>query len=214
MDIEHFNYNSMLGQLWNAAVAIFPTSPALSQSYMRKLFRVAHDQQITLSNSLYWNACSHCGCLWYPSITCNPHLYTFRRLRRIVKNAKLKFLLMSKIMSKHEADNDAKEKKTTRHKYYYMTYECMSCSITSIFDGFPLPLSSVSLPRDQPGIPIKTTNNITIEEQKNPFPKIKLQHKKKIGQLQKILERSTRKEDNASDGLSLGNFLKSLGNKR
>ena len=72
MDSEHFNYSSLLEQLWNAAVAIFPISPALSQLYMRKLFRVAHNQQITLSNSLYWNACSHCGCLWYPSITCNP----------------------------------------------------------------------------------------------------------------------------------------------
>lgn len=149
------------------------------------MMRLAQDQNIELGNQFYWNACSCCGMLWIP-VTFTARLWSYRRLRAAAH--KDRFIFLSKIMSG--------ERKKKKKKANYMVYRCGSCDRYSVFDNYPLELST-----EGSVMMAKPTEMITKKDT--------AEERRKMAQLQKILQRS-KSITTTKTSSGLGDFLKGL----
>lgn len=250
-----------LTQLWRIASHLLPHQPHLAQIYIIRLMRLAHDCNIRLANSFYWNACSWCGLIWFGSNSCTgtviPRLTLYLHLRSMLRQVKKQPVMPNKpptcrlmshwMKSKDQANDQTKMKLTRRNRSncYYMVYECQGCGMKSIFDDFPLcdgqdnnvaipsshgiNSSRVAIDGSIPDIIATTTGSadatftdaaITTTIASQQLKEKCHGNRKKLNQLQRILQRSsslpsaTSSTLNTTSQSTLGSFLASLGPKK
>lgn len=57
--------------------------------------QLAREHGVSMANAFYWNACSHCGMLWYPGVSCGVRLWGGRKLGGLPRR---RVLWLSRVM--------------------------------------------------------------------------------------------------------------------
>ncbi|PJF18193.1 hypothetical protein PSACC_02007 [Paramicrosporidium saccamoebae] len=161
-------WEGQLAQLWKCTNEAFFVSPALSQSYCRRMMRIVTDNELQLGNAFYWNACSHCGMLWFPGISVDTQLLPCKELRDFAK--KNECIFMSQAM---RLDDCPRRKDCINLDF--IVYDCRACGIKSVFDGHPYKCKKMTRPVSVPNAPAAPVSQ---------------GDKRKLAQLQKMLQRS------------------------
>lgn len=227
-------HTSRLEQLWKAALTLFPSHPSLAASYVRQLMQVAREQSLLLAPAFYWHACSHCGLPWYAGISCRVRLVPYRLIRASMRRLPGQHVLLGSLMGASKMMSGSE-----RTAYSYVVYQCFGCGMRSIFDGHPqltrptVGTAMMGGHRQGAGTMIKS-DTINVSADSRPAhttshrgttgpPPSTVMDRKKLEQLQKILNRSSSivKGNSTGAGAStgstakdtvLGSFLKGLNN--
>lgn len=202
-----------LEQVWRTALALFPSHPSLAASYVRQLMRVAREQSLSLASTFYWNACSHCGLLWYAGISCRVRVVPYRLLRANIRRLPSQYVLLGPLMG---ASGTSRSERTTCS---YAVYECFGCGVRSIFDGHPQTTGTTAAMGQQRRGASTSIRSGTINVSADPKlegtvpqggatdtgrPPSKTMDKRKLDQLQKILNRSSSITKGAATGSGAG----------
>ena len=208
-------------QLWKMANQMFTTSPTISQSYIRQLITMCTAHNFPPSNTFYLHVCSVCGILWYPDITMTMRVWRYSKIRAAMRSDKNKrkrgiegsergeYRLMSTILMPNDTAPKLKGKDKINAKY--PVYECLCCGYRSIFDIYPV---TKRKPKEEVVVKQESLMGSTkVPAAPLPVPGSDRDERRKMAQLQRILQRSSSKQSNSNSNnntTGLSSFLSGL----